>query len=425
MTEPTDAELDAVLCKHWPAFSMQVTLVRMWVRAAMRDAIAKWDTPPAEQQATKETSGGFHGWRDISTAPKDGSRFVATGHNYGLYSEVRHTCVAQWFRGCWMETSDWNETSELKYLTHWMPLPSPPDDVAAPAEQQAAPKVAPAWEHHARKLTQWLHCMSHNDSYFGEPAGLVKQVTGELNRLIGAAPQPVAQQGAADGFFLLLPQRPKPEAPAGTAGLDWDAYSGAQMLAFGRDCSDAANAALRTQQPAPATQQAGDVVAYLDVGANGYLDLGSELSEDALKQLPKGRHALVIAGTYGIDGYVAAPQPSPTTKPAPEQEAQEPCGWTTGITWRPDTRLQSEQVIKITRDTQPKYGYTTPIYTAPQPAPAPAPLSDDIVKDAARYRLLRRGRHWSVIDGIGNDLLRAEALDAAVDAAIAAQGGKA
>lgn len=67
-----------------------------------------------------------------------------------------------------------------------------------------------------------------------------------------AAPaQPAAQQGAADGFFLLLPQRPKPEAPAGTVGLDWDAYSGAQMLAFGRDCSDAAIAALRTEQPAP------------------------------------------------------------------------------------------------------------------------------------------------------------------------------
>ena len=37
--------------------------------------------------------------------------------------------------------------------------------------------------------------------------------------------------------------------------------------------------------------------------------------------------------------------------------------------------------------------------------------------DAARYRLLRRGQHWSVIDGIGNEL-RAEALDAAVDAAM-------
>ena len=42
-----------------------------------------------------------------------------------------------------METSDWNEASELKHLTHWLPLPSPPDDVAAPAEQQAAHKTAP------------------------------------------------------------------------------------------------------------------------------------------------------------------------------------------------------------------------------------------------------------------------------------------
>ena len=70
---------------------------------------------------------------------------------------------------------------------------------------------------------------------------------------------------------------------------------------------------------APATQQPeGDVVAYLDVGANGYLDLGSELSEDALQQLPKGRHALVIAGTYGIAGYVAALQPAPATQQARE-----------------------------------------------------------------------------------------------------------
>jgi hypothetical protein len=60
-------------------------------------------------------------------------------------------------------------------------------------------------------------------------------------------------------------------------------------------------------QPAPATQQAGEVVAYLDIGAGGYLDLGSALSDEGLQQLPKGRHALVIAGTYGIDGYVAAP----------------------------------------------------------------------------------------------------------------------
>lgn len=36
--------------------------------------------------------------------------------------------------------------------------------------------------------------------------------------------------------------------------------------------------------------------------------------------------------------------------------------------------------------------------------------------DAERYRLLRRGQHWSVINGIG-DTLRADKLDAAIDAA--------
>ena len=62
------------------------------------------------------------GWRPIEAAPKDGTRFVAVGQNYGLYSETQHICIAQWFRGCWMEVSEWNEASELKYLTHWMPL---------------------------------------------------------------------------------------------------------------------------------------------------------------------------------------------------------------------------------------------------------------------------------------------------------------
>lgn len=36
-------------------------------------------------------------------------------------------------------------------------------------------------------------------------------------------------------------------------------------------------------------------------------------------------------------------------------------------------------------------------------------------KDAERYRKLRRGQHWSVVDGVG-DMLRGDALDAAVDA---------
>lgn len=50
-------------------------------------------------------------------------------------------------------------------------------------------------------------------------------------------------------------------------------------------------------------------MAYLDIGAGGYLDLGTDLADEALSRLPKGRHALVIAGTYGIDGYTAASTP--------------------------------------------------------------------------------------------------------------------
>ena len=73
-----------------------------------------------------------------------------------------------------------------------------------------------------------------------------------------AAPttQPAPQQdvSAAGGdSFLLLPTRPTPDAPANTAGLSWDAYSGAQMLAYGRSCSDAA-LVVAAHKPSPAAR---------------------------------------------------------------------------------------------------------------------------------------------------------------------------
>lgn len=49
------------------------------------------------------------------------------------------------------------------------------------------------------------------------------------------------------------------------------------------------------------------------------------------------------------------------------------------------------------------------------------PAAGADVLDAARYRMVRRGQHWSVINGIG-DTLRGDDLDAAIDAAIAASG---
>lgn len=48
-----------------------------------------------------------------------------------------------------------------------------------------------------------------------------------------------------------------------------------------------------------------------------------------------------------------------------------------------------------------------------------AAIAADVARlalDAERYQLLRRGQHWSVVNGIG-DVLRADRLDAAIDAA--------
>jgi hypothetical protein len=53
-----------------------------------------------------------------------------------------------------------------------------------------------------------------------------------------------------------------------------------------------------------------------------------------------------------------------------------------------------------------------------QPVEQTRALTED-AGDAARYRLLRRGQHWSVINGIG-DTLRGEDLDDAIDAAMIA-----
>lgn len=67
-----------------------------------------------------------------------------------------------------------------------------------------------------------------------------------------------------------------------------------------------------------------NAVAYLDIGAGGYMDLGTDMSDEALSLLPKGRHMLVIAGTYGVDGYTAAQrqeQPQQEREPMTDEQA--------------------------------------------------------------------------------------------------------
>lgn len=51
---PTDAELNTILCAHWPAFAMQSTLVKIWVRDALQDAIDKWGQPAKAVEREQE-----------------------------------------------------------------------------------------------------------------------------------------------------------------------------------------------------------------------------------------------------------------------------------------------------------------------------------------------------------------------------------
>ena len=65
---------------------------------------------------------------------------------------------------------------------------------------------------------------------------------------------------------------------------------------------------MEKQEPAPGAQPAPKAVAYLDLGVGGYMDIGTDLTDEQLASLPKGRHMLGIVGTYGVDGYVSAQQ---------------------------------------------------------------------------------------------------------------------
>ena len=68
------------------------------------------------------------------------------------------------------------------------------------------------------------------------------------------------------------------------------------------------NSPMHMGEPAQPAQKA---VAYLDLGVGGYMDIGTDLTDEQLASLPKGRHMLGIVGTYGVDGYVSA-QPAPS-----------------------------------------------------------------------------------------------------------------
>lgn len=46
------------------------------------------------------------------------------------------------------------------------------------------PLNIPALLHQCAELAKWRYCMSYDDSYFGEPAGELKRITAEIDRLV-------------------------------------------------------------------------------------------------------------------------------------------------------------------------------------------------------------------------------------------------
>lgn len=83
--------------------------------------------------------------------------------------------------------------------------------------------------------------------------------------------------------------------------------------------------AVITHKAAPVAQEP---VAYLDLGAGGYMDVGTDLTDEQLAALPKGRHMLAIIGTYGVDGYCTAAPVAAQAQPVVNQSTErEVLGW--------------------------------------------------------------------------------------------------
>ena len=88
---PSDEELNSVLCHHWPAFSMQAVLVQMWLRDAMRAALAKWG---AQQPVVREPL------------------------TDGQAKEVLWTEHLRWMEAAGLDTEGMRTTAE--WLDHWL-----------------------------------------------------------------------------------------------------------------------------------------------------------------------------------------------------------------------------------------------------------------------------------------------------------------
>ena len=81
------------------------------------------ETLVAELRAALAPGAGDEGWRDIATAPKDGTTILAYW-DVGAIPECS-VHASKFHKGQWYEP---NEDYPQSNPTHWMPLPEPPRD---------------------------------------------------------------------------------------------------------------------------------------------------------------------------------------------------------------------------------------------------------------------------------------------------------
>lgn len=74
------------------------------------------------------------GWRDISTAPKDGTPFLAINEHQAMLIVCARQEALEGGPGEWFYVDHFTDCSELDSPTHWRPLPPPPSAVAAGEE---------------------------------------------------------------------------------------------------------------------------------------------------------------------------------------------------------------------------------------------------------------------------------------------------
>ena len=111
-------------------------------------------------------------------------------------------------------------------------------------------------------------------------------------------------QQAMELHDAIIPTQPSPAGQDALAEAARRVISDIDSGDFHGEISEATYAAL--EAALAARQPVGEPVAYLDLGAGGYLDVGTDLSDEELAALPKGRHMLGIIGTHGVDGYKPA-----------------------------------------------------------------------------------------------------------------------